>query len=114
MARSTNPVEPSARPYLLPTDLPKALTWLTLDELDTLVKAVELEQKRRAGPAAKDFEPRAAGMRSGPNPGGPRVGQINAIRAAIKAGVKPTAIAKQFGVTKTAIAEIASIRSHRS
>ena len=114
MAPSTNPSGASARPYLLPTDLPKALTWLSVDELDTLAKAVRTEQKRRTAPSTNDELFRTAGKASKPNPIGPRVGQINAIRAAIKAGVTPTTIAKQFGVTKATIVEIASSRPHQS
>ncbi len=114
MAPSTNPSGSSARPYLLPTDLPKALTWLTVDELDTLAKAVQIEKRKRAASSPNDAELRAAGKPSKPNPLGPSVGQINSIRAAIKAGVTPTTIAKQLGVTKATVAEIASSHPHQS
>jgi len=108
MARSVNPSGSSARPHLLPPDLPKALTWLSVEELDTLGKAVQIELKRRAAPSTSDAVHRAATKPSKSNPAGPRVGQINAIRAAIQAGVTPTTIAKQFGITKATVAEIAS------
>ena len=108
MARSPNPSGSSARPYLLPADLPKALAWLSVEELDTLMKAVQTELKRRAAPSTNGAVLRAATKPSMVNPVGPRVGQINAIRAAIRAGVTPTAIAKQFGITKATVAEIAS------
>ena len=108
MAPSTNPNGSSARPYLLPTDLPKALTWLTVDELDTLAKAVQIEKRKRADSSPNYAELREAGKPGQPYPLGPRVGQINAIRAAIKAGVTPATIAKQFGITKATVAEIAS------
>ena len=107
MARSTNPSGSSARPYLLPADLPKALTWLSVEELDTVMKAVQTELKRRAAPSTNAVL-RAATKPSMVNPVGPRVGQINAIRAAIRAGVTPTSIAKQFGITRATVAKIAS------
>ena len=114
MARSVNPSGSSARPHLLPPDLPKALTWLSVEELDTLANAIQTEQKRRAASTGNAGVFRIAGKPSRPNPVGPRIGQINAIRAAIKAGVTPTTIAKQFGVTKATVAEIASSRPHQS
>ncbi len=97
----------SATPYLLPTDLPKALNWLTVHEFDTLAKAVQIEKKKRAASSPTDAELRAAGEPSKPYLLKPRVGQINAIRAAIKAGAKATTVAKQFGVSKATVAEIA-------
>jgi hypothetical protein len=101
---------------VLPVDLPAALTRLPESDLKRLEAALALELRRRnlvTAPAA----------RSAPEPGtptskrkviepiggyesdGPALpsGKVNAIRAAAKAGVKPMTIAKQFGVSLSAI-----------
>jgi hypothetical protein len=84
-------------PYVLPKDLPKALAQLQNQELDRLLSAVLTEQKRRGGklpePAENSrkqrVEPVAVTLPSG---------KLNAVRAAFKAGVKPSQIARQFGI----------------
>jgi hypothetical protein len=104
------------RPPLLPTDLPGALSWLSDAELMALASSVAVEQKRRQ--TAK-----AAQSASGVGAGRPRIksspkrksrpaadtapplpkARVNAIRAAFKAGIKPSVIARQFGVSQDAI-----------
>ena len=109
---------------LLPADLPKALTWLSDRELVDLASAVAAEQGRRksepppavasdgktgqgkaAPTATRKFQPSEHGPP--PLPRAP----INAIKAAFKAGVKPSVIARQFGVTQQAIRE--ALSEHR-
>jgi hypothetical protein len=102
------------RPPLLPTDLPGALSWLSDAELMTLVSAVAAEQKRRhttkAGQSPSGAEririesspkqkSEAAANTAPPLP----KARVNAIRAAFKAGIKPSVIARQFGVSQGAI-----------
>ena len=110
MVHSTNLDGSSARPYLLPADLPKALTGLSSDELETLLNAVQSEQKRRSVSADSQSTTYSANQKSDPNPGRPRIGKVNAIRAALKAGVTPATVARQFGVTKAIVAEVAASR----
>jgi hypothetical protein len=61
-----------------------------------LLAAVLAEQKRRGRKPAKSIEPRdkprieAAAVHLTP-------GKLNAVRAAFKAGLKPSQIARQFG-----------------
>lgn len=107
MAKSTTFSEAPAKPYLLPTDLPKALTYLASSELEALLDAVQTERKIRAA-TLKDGAPPLAAQRPIPDPARPRIGRINAMRAALKAGIKPSTIAKQFGVSKATVAEVAS------
>ena len=111
---------PSDRPYLLPGDLPKALAWLSSDELDALEVAVGVEKRRRlatdagaAGVAERTGKPSvmkrpsAARTTSPPAPPMTRV-KANAVRAAFKAGVKPSVLARQFGVSLAAIRKVLS------
>lgn len=105
------------RPYLLPADLPKALIWLSDRELTDLASAVAAEQGRRKPeppPAVADdrtgkgnIAPLARRKAQSSEHGTPPLprARINAIKAAFKAGVRPSVIARQFGVTQQAIRE---------
>jgi predicted DNA-binding protein (UPF0251 family) len=89
----------SPRRHVLPKDLPGAINQLDDQELDRLLAAVLAEQKRR-GRKPMSTEP----------PEKPRTeeavvhltpGKMNAVRAAFKAGVKPSQIARQFGLSQS-------------
>jgi hypothetical protein len=101
---------------VLPLDLPAALARLPESDLSRLEEALSLELRRRnlvatpvalsaAEPEKPKFRRRAIEPISRDASDGPPLtaGKVNAIRAAVKAGVKPTAIARQFGVSLTAI-----------
>jgi hypothetical protein len=90
----------SLRRHVLPKDLPGAIKQLDDKELDRLLAAALVEQKRR------DRKP------SVPNqtPGKPQIeaaavhlspGKLNVVRAAFKAGVKPSQIARQLGLSQS-------------
>jgi hypothetical protein len=92
---------PSAIPsrHILPGDLPKAVRHLDDHELDQLLSAVIAEQKRRGKKFATAIsQPRyvqvvtAAPLTQG---------KLNAVRAAFKAGVTPSRIARQFGISRS-------------
>jgi hypothetical protein len=90
----------SLRRHVLPKDLPTAIRQLDDQELDRLLAAVLAEQKRRdrkptVSTATKD-KPRteAAAVHLTP-------GKMNAVRAAFKVGVKPSQIARQFGLSQS-------------
>lgn len=126
------PISPPASVgYLLPTDLPGALKRLGDGEIDTLLAAVTEEARRRGrlppkiiqktvmGPADAnkrgDREPRSAPRKKlTPHPqeanedAAPALtaGKINAVRAAFLAGVKPSTIARQFGVSQAAVRQV--------
>ena len=85
--------------YQLPRNLPNTLSHLDDDQLERLLGAaqVELERRGKQAPIRQTIE-----RKPSPEDGAPALafGKLNAIRAAFKAGVKPSAIAKQFGVSQ--------------
>jgi hypothetical protein len=115
------PRQPSRR-TALPKDLPKAIRYLEDQELDWLLRTAIHEAKRRGRPMpmaevsptntpAASSEPIPKQTRL---PGGPTLqrqiglaaaaltkGQVNAVRAAFKAGVTPSRIARQFGLSQS-------------
>ena len=97
--RQDKPEAPASPSYALPTNLPSAIRHLDDDQLNRLLAAVLAEQQARGGkklsvsdePSRKkritEFSPPLA------------LGKLNAVRAAFKAGVTPSRIARQFGVS---------------
>jgi hypothetical protein len=87
-------------PPLLPRDLAGALERLADEELERLSKAVNAERSRR-WPQEREKELWGVSKKV-PGPALPQA-KVNAIRAALKAGVKPTVVARQFGVSPAEI-----------
>jgi hypothetical protein len=85
--------------HFLPKDLAGALKRLDDTEIDALLVAVSAEAERRGRmPSGRAKEkPTTDGT------GSLTTGKLNAVRAAFKAGVKPSAIARQFGISQTDI-----------
>jgi hypothetical protein len=83
---------------MLPKELAGALQRLDDTEVDTLLVAVTSEAERRGRlPRAS-----ASKARTFDDLGGSLTkGKLNAVRAAFKAGVKPSAIARQFGISQS-------------
>jgi hypothetical protein len=87
--------------YALPTNLPSALGHLDNDQLDRLLAALLAEREARDGkkvlvsnePSREKPGKKAAS--SLPQ------GKLNAVRASFKAGVKPSQIARQFGISQS-------------
>jgi len=92
---------PSSTPsYALPKNLPDAIRYLDDDQLDRLLAAVLVEQRRRGkNVPVSDNRPRKALVKvdAPPLP----QGKLNAIRAAFKAGFTPSRIARQFRISKS-------------
>jgi hypothetical protein len=86
--------------HVLPVDLPNAVRHLDDHELDRLLSVVIAEQKRRG----KKLTPKISGPRR-VEVVSPRLtqGKLNAVRAAFKAGVTPSRIARQFGISQSDI-----------
>ena len=105
----------------LPKDLPKVIRYLENQELDWLLRAATHEAKRRgrpmpmaegsptntpdasSEPIPKQTEPpgRPTHQRAARTAAIPLTrGQVNAARAAFKAGVTPSRIARQFGLSQ--------------
>src|SRR5437660_3649394 len=95
--------------HLLPKDLAGALARMGDAEIDSLLKAVTTEARRR-----DRLAPHQPGEETGADARSHRgrvtadagaasltTGKLNAVRAAFKAGVRPSAIARQFGVSQS-------------
>ena len=106
---------PFRRPAL-PKDLPKSIQYLDDAELDWLLRTAIQQSKRRGRPlpvgeaASTNKSPkhsrsldRSTRQRQIGPPAGLSQGQINAVRAAFKAGVTPRRIARQFGPTASQV-----------
>jgi hypothetical protein len=91
--------EPASVPrYALPTNLPHAMKQLADTELDRLLSAVIAEQNRRGKKVAVSHE--SSHKRQITFSAIPLTqGKVNAVRAAFKAGVTPSRIARQFGIS---------------
>jgi hypothetical protein len=117
----TLPRQPSRR-TALPKDLPKAIRYLEDQELDWLLRAATEEANRRgrAMPMAEASPINTPAVSSEPipkqtkSPGRPTHqrqirpaaasltrGQVTTVRAAFKAGVTPSRIARQFGLSQS-------------
>ena len=84
--------------HVLPKDLPNAVKHLNDEELDRLLVVTLAEAKRRGRdttPTDKRFPSRKVEAPVSLTPG-----QLNAVRAAFKAGITPTRIARQFGLSQ--------------
>jgi hypothetical protein len=79
--------------------LAKAVSQLQDQEFDRLVAAVHAEQKRR-GRKLDASDASARRQRIDPAPVALPSGKLNAVRAAFKAGVKLSQIARQFGISQ--------------
>jgi hypothetical protein len=110
-AMTVERVRAATRPkHLLPKDLAGALAWLGDAELDSLLAAVTAEAKRRGRLPSISPREHTANTRSSSRPvttdadaGALTTGQLNAVRAAFKAGVKPSIIARQFRISQSEV-----------
>ena len=113
--------EPEAAPLprrvALPKDLPGAMRYLDDRQLDMLLQAANDEARRRGrSPVHRDAVPTATDARLPRKRASPPTkqtrhqnikrsagltqGRVNAVRAAFKAGITPTRIARQFGLSQ--------------
>jgi hypothetical protein len=129
--------QPSPTRHVLPKDLPGAIARLTDPELDKLLAAAVEEAKRRERlPSSLAARPQRADQLSRDAPRAklpvPQVappsrqsntddvassltlGQLRAIRAAVKAGVKPSVIARQFGISHSDVRKVLAADARRS
>ena len=110
--RNTQPVPLHSRPVLLPDDLVSSLRQLADPELKRLQAAVVNEVARRGLPARasdlSDQRERRGRTAAALKPASPGVtaGKANAIRAALRAGLKPATIARQFGVPQSVVRQV--------
>jgi hypothetical protein len=115
--------EASLHRYVLPKDLPNAIRRLDDNELASLLTVVLDEAKRRdrlpaslaaSGSQRDDPTPRVPpkiNRSSQAREGRPAalsltLGQVNAVRAAFKAGITPSRIAREFGISHTDVRKV--------
>ena len=90
----------SSQSYALPRNLPSALRYLDDDQLARLLAAVLAEQHRRGKALPVSDQPsRKKAIKEVAPP--LAFGKLNAVRAAFKAGVTPSRIARQFGISQS-------------
>ena len=107
--------------HILPKDLPNAIKHLNDQELDFLITACLEEAKRRgrSPPSVQSNAPDESvpkrSSRTGKSLYRRQVelgtvsltrGQVNAVRAAFKAGIKPSRIARQFGLSQSDVRKV--------
>jgi hypothetical protein len=85
--------------YVLPTNLPSAIRHLDDDQLDRLHAAVIGELKQRGKKLPDSDEPRRQKRTKEVDSPPLAQGKLNAVRAAFKAGVRPSQIAREFGIS---------------
>jgi hypothetical protein len=101
---TSNNQGPQLPRHFLPKDLAGALKRLDDAEIDALLSAVTAEAERRnrlpSNPVKQEVA-RPPRVPAGHASGFLTKGQLNAVRAAFKAGVRPSAIARQFGIAQS-------------
>jgi hypothetical protein len=99
------PKSPASSRHILPSDLPAAIKHLNDQELEQLFAAVIAERLQRGMKP-----PVPPGMTSKRPVNEATVsltpGKLNAVRAAFKAGVTPSRIAKQFGIPQADVRKV--------
>jgi hypothetical protein len=99
----SNVTAPASR-HVLPSDLPAAIMHLSDQELEQLQAAITVEQQRRG---KKPPTPKKTLNKRLETPAVTlTIGKLNAVRAAFKAGVRPSKIAKQFGISQSEVREV--------
>jgi hypothetical protein len=99
--------------HLLSKDLAGALKHLNDAELDALLAAVTTEAKRRGllrPSPTKQSQP----CKAGDGLGSLTSGQLNAVHAAFKAGVKPSVIARQFRLSQSDVRKALAAEGRKS
>jgi hypothetical protein len=111
------PADTASQRHVLPRDLPNAVKYLTDTELDLLITTSVQEAKRRGRlpasaepnptdePVQKQSPSRQKGQAEATKVSLTR-GQVNAVRAATKAGIKPSQIARQFGISQSDVRKV--------
>jgi len=106
----SNSATAAASRHVLPNDLPTAIKHLEDQELDQLFAAVVAERLQRGMkspvpdkiPNKRSVEATAVSLTPG---------KLSAVRAAFKAGVTPTKIAKEFGLSQADVRSVMQVIS---
>jgi len=109
-AAKAKPEDQAAQPrHVLPKDLAAALKRLHDAEFAALLSAVTTETRRRNAPLpastmeqpSADAKPARRQVLAQDDAGSLPTAKVNAVRAAFKAGVKLSTIARQFGISQS-------------
>jgi hypothetical protein len=92
--------------HILPNDLPNAVKHLTDAELDLLITAALEEAKRRGRNPSGQPKHSSSKDRAELATVSLTRGQVNAVRAAFKAGITPSRIARQFGISQSDVKKV--------
>lgn len=98
-------VTATASRHVLPNDLPAAVKHLEDQELEQLLEAVVAERLRR-GMKSPMLEKTPSQQTVDASAFSLNLGKLNAVRAAFKAGVTPSKIAKEFGISQAAVRKV--------
>jgi hypothetical protein len=91
----------SSQSYALPTNLPSALRHLDDAQLDRLLAAARAERQARGGKKLPKSDEPSRKQRTKEVAPPLAQGKLNAVRAAFKAGVMPSRIAREFGISQS-------------
>jgi hypothetical protein len=96
----------SSPQHVLPSNLSAAIKHLSDQELDQLQAAVttELQRRGKKPPSPEKIKRAEAAATVSLTPT-----KLNAVRAAFKAGVRPSKIAKQFGIPQSDVRKVIAI-----
>ena len=89
----------SLQSYALPTNLPSALRHLDDVQLDRLLAAARAERQARGGKKLPKSDEPSRKQRTKEVAAPLAQGKLNAVRAAFKAGVRRSRIAREFGIS---------------
>ena len=110
-------MDTASKRHVLPNDLPNAVKYLTDSELDLLITA-SVEEAKRRGRLLPSIQPNPTDesvRKQSPSKDQRQAevakvslkrGQVNAVRAALKAGIKPSQIARQFGISQSDVRKV--------
>ena len=110
-------MDTASKRHVLPNDLPNAVKYLTDRELDLLITA-SVEEAKRRGRLLPSIQPNSTDesvRKQSPSKDQRQAevakvsltrGQVNAVRAALKAGIKPSQIARQFGISQSDVRKV--------
>ena len=97
--------------HILPNDLPNAVKHLTDTELDLLITAALKEAKRRGRNPSDQPKRSSSKNREELATVSLTRGQVNTVRAAFKAGITPSRIARQFGMSQSDVRKVLASRA---
>jgi hypothetical protein len=110
-------MDTASKRHVLPNDLPNAVKYLTDSELDLLITA-SVEEAKRRGRLLPSIQPNSTDesvQNQSPSKDQRQAevakvslkrGQVKAVRAALKAGIKPSQIARQFGISQSDVRKV--------